>query len=129
MFARGRLCCRAGSAQFTYTPSADFVGTDRFTYSADDCTGNGLDVVYAGYNWTRTKCRTASATVEVIVRNPATLPVPLDNQILTVAEDTANWTESVMSREQISDAVMKANIAIVLTSLPSKGEMEIQCGE
>ena len=33
-----------------------------------------------------------------------------------------------MSREPVSDAVMKANIAITVTSLPSKGDMEILCG-
>ena len=98
---RRRPWRRAGSAAFTYTPSVNFVGTDRFTYSADDCNGNGLDEVYAGYNWTRTKCRVASATVEVIVRNPATLPAPLTGQVLAVAEDTANWTTSVMRREPV----------------------------
>ncbi len=102
--ARGALNLR-GDGGFTYEPDPDFVGTDRFEYSA----GAGTVVGTATF-----------VTLNVRERNDA-----VDDQYTTT--DSGTLTVPAASGLLANDVIAAgANVAIVLSSQPTRGQLSLQ---
>ncbi len=98
-----------GGTSLTYTPVADFFGTETFTYTAND--GNGL---------------TGTATVTVTVNNTNDPPTAVADSA-TVAEDSVNNTISVLANDGFAPDVGET-LAIGAVGVPDNGGSAVISG-
>ena len=102
--ARGMAAVSGG--QITYTPAADFAGSDSFTYTIDD--GNGAS---------------ATATVRVTVTAVDDAPVAADD------EDTTTEDTSVIVQPTANDVDPEGDVlTITSVSTPAHGTAVVEAG-
>jgi hypothetical protein len=108
--ASGRTVSMDANGNFTYTPAANFTGTDTFNYTITDADGD-----------------TSTATVTVIVEDvPVTPPDLLPNAVddtYAISENTT-LNRNVLGNDNLGDQATAATPFTVITDSGGTGEME-----
>ncbi|WP_027330129.1 tandem-95 repeat protein [Marinimicrobium agarilyticum] len=110
--SNGSTSVDTGSGVITYTPNADFAGTDTFTYTVDD--------VHGGTSNEATVTVTVNNVNDAPTANDDTANTPEDNPIsIDVAADDSD----IDSGDSVDPST------IVITSEPANGSAELVSGE
>jgi hypothetical protein len=104
--ANGATAVNSTTGVVTYTPAADFFGTDTFTYTVQDDVGNTSNV----------------ATVTVTVNDINDLPVAVNDAASTPEGVSVNIT--VLSNDTDVDGVLDVS-TVVIISQPSNGAASV----
>jgi VCBS repeat-containing protein len=91
---------------FSYTPNANFAGTDTFTYRANDGTSNS---------------NTATATITVNPVNDA--PVGTNNTVVTNENTPYSFVAGDFGFSDVNDSPANSLMAVKITTLPGVGSL------
>ncbi|WP_026286913.1 beta strand repeat-containing protein [Gilvimarinus chinensis] len=105
--AHGTAVVNAATGAITYTPDADYNGTDTFTYQVDDDLGGTSN----------------EATVTVTVSSINDAPVAADDTVTALQEDTPHNINVLGNDSDVDGTLNVASVEIV--SVPSNGAVSV----